>query len=171
MLWLTLLPGCQQDVANPQAAAQLRELSAREQALVVSVNDFSLDLFREMALHTTSRNLFVSPFSIHMALSMSLNGADSSTLQAMRQSLHYEELEKLEINKAFNELTPFLRQVDDKVKFSLANMMWVDQSLNIQPLFRDMMIAYYGASVESLDFGSRKANRTINRWVEQQPGR
>lgn len=162
------LLGCQQDHPDPDDRVTFRELSAMEQELVVSVNNFSFDLFREIALKNTAQNLFISPFSVNMALSMTLNGADTATLQSMQKGLGYGVLEKLEINKAFNEFTPFLKQVDGKVKLSLANMVWYNQDLEIQPLFRDMMVAYYQAGVESLDFSSNKATKILNKWIARE---
>lgn len=162
------LVGCQQDHVNPENRINLRELSANERELITSVNNFSLHLFKEIALKTTSQNLFISPFSVNMALSMTLNGADSTTLQNMQKSLGYDVLERLEINKAFNEFTPFLQQVDRKVNLSLANTVWYNAKLEVHPLFRDMMVAYYQAHVESLDFSSNKAVKTMNKWIEDE---
>ncbi len=165
---LCLLWSCQQDLAHPENRINLRKLSAHEQELVRSVNNFSFDLFKEISLKNTAQNLFISPFSVNMALSMTLNGADSTTLQQMQKGLGYETLERLEINKAFNEFNPFLQQVDGKVNLSLANTAWFNQNLEIQPLFRDMMVAYYHAGVEGLDFSTPKATKTINKWIENE---
>lgn len=171
LIWVLFFAGCQQDHANPENRINLRDLSADEKELIISVNKFSFDLFKEIALQNTSQNLFISPFSVNMALSMALNGADSMTLLNMQKSLRYDVLERLEINKAFNKFTPFLQQVDGKVKLSLAHTVWYNEKLEVQPLFRDMMIAYYHANVESLDFSSNKAAKTINKWIENETGR
>lgn len=168
LIFVLIFQGCQQDRTDPSNRLQLRDLSAEEQELVTSVNQFSFELFKEIALSNTDQNLFVSPFSVNMALSMTMNGADSLTLQKMRKGLGYEVLEPLEVNKAFNEFMPFLQNVDSKVDFSLTNTVWYNEQLDIQPLFRDMMVAYYNANVEGLNFNNNRAAKTINKWIQKE---
>lgn len=156
---------CQQDQVAPREEIQLRKLSIEEQELVNASNRFAIDLMQEV-LSKEPHNLFFSPYYIHMDLSMAINGAESSTLTQMQKVQQCDVLERLEINKVYNYLNPFLRSIDKDIKFTSAHAIWYRQDIDIRPLFSDMMTAYYGASVEPLDFSNRKAPSQISKWVE-----
>jgi serpin B len=168
ILWLGCLIAlwsCQEEQVSVDATKDLRVLSPEEQELIRSSNHFALSLTRHLS-EQQKGNLFLSPFYINMSLSMTLNGAESSTLAQMQKVMQCDILERLEMNKVYNELNPFLQSLDDKVQFVSAHAIWYHQDVAVRPLFRDMMTAYYQAGVEPLDFNNRKAPSLINKWVE-----
>ena len=170
--WLILLAvvgGCQKDGVQPGAEEPvLRQLSIEEEELVNSINTFAFDLIRDLAEHRSQDNVFLSPYSINLALSMTLNGAASTTLESLHQGLEHWVITPLEINKAYSELTPFLQQLDRRVSFTLATGLWYDRQLRTQPLRQDILSAYYQANVSDVAFGRRKSPDIINRWVQEQ---
>ena len=171
--WLLLiavvLGGCQKDNVQPNAEEPvLRQLSVEERELVTSINSFAFDLIRDLTEHRPQDNAFFSPYSINLALSMTLNGATSTTLENLHQGLSHEVMTPLEINKAYSELTPFLQQLDHRVNFTLATALWYDRQLHTQPRSQDILSAYYQANVSDLAFGRRKSPDVINKWVQEQ---
>lgn len=169
-LMLAVLAGaCQSDSVSPVAEEPvLRELSVPESELVTSINTFAFDLMRDLAEHRPQDNVFLSPYSINLALSMTLNGAASTTLSSLHDGLDHEVISPREINKAYSELTPFLQQLDQQVDFTLATALWYDRRLRAQPLSEDILSAYYQAHVSDLAFGRRKSPDIINKWVKEQ---
>ena len=170
--WLLLLAvvlgGCQKDGVQPGAEEPvLRQLSVEEQELVTSINTFAFDLIRDLAEHRPQDNVFLSPYSINLALSMTLNGAASTTLENLHHGLEHDLITPLEINKAYSELTPFLQQLDHQVDFTLATALWYDRQLHTQPRNQDILSAYYQANVSDLAFGRRKSPDIINKWVQE----
>ena len=171
--WLLLvtivLGGCQKESVHPGAEEPvLRRLSLEEQELVNSINTFAFDLIGDLAEHRPQDNVFLSPYSINLALSMTLNGATSTTLESLHRGLDHEVITPLEINKAYSELTPFLQQLDRRVDFTLATALWYDRQLHAQPVSQDILSAYYQANVSDLAFGRRKSPDIINKWVQEQ---
>src|SRR5690606_37992596 len=110
--------GCQQEKITPEETLELRELSMIEQEVVASSNDFAFHLFAEVNRATPKANLFISPFSVSMALGMTLNGAADSTLKAIQHTLGQNDLVPIEINKGYNELSTLLKSIDKKVNYS-----------------------------------------------------
>lgn len=156
---------CQQDQVAPSEEVQLRKLSIEEKELIQASNKFAIDLTREI-LQKEQQNVFFSPYYIHMDLSMAINGAENGTLTQMQKVQQCDVLERLEVNKVYNVLNPFLRSIDEHVKYTSSHAIWYHQDIGIRPLFSDMMTAYYGASVEPLDFNHRKSSSILSKWVE-----
>ena len=169
-LVLAIIAGaCQNDSVSPNAEEPvLRELSVAENELVNSINTFAFDLIRDLAEHRPQDNVFLSPYGINLALSMTMNGAESSTLSSLHRGLEHEVMTPREINKSYSELTPFLQQLDPQVDFTLATALWYDRQLHTQPLSEDILSAYYQAHVSDLAFERRKSPDIINKWVKEQ---
>ncbi|MGB3852177.1 MAG: serpin family protein [Tunicatimonas sp.] len=160
---------CQKDSVSPNSEEPvLRELSVPEAELVTTINTFAFDLIRDLAEHRPQDNVFLSPYSINLALSMTLNGAASTTFTNLLDGLEHDVIAPREINKAYSELTPFLQQLDRQVDFTLATALWYDRRLRTQPLSEDLLSAYYQAHVGELAFGRRKSPGIINKWVSEQ---
>ncbi|WKN42222.1 serpin family protein [Tunicatimonas pelagia] len=161
--------GCQKDGVQPEAKLPaVRELSGEERELVKSVNDFAFDLVRQATHQSSAQNVFLSPLSVNLAMSLMLNGSAESTREQLYQFLDFDVLSPLEINKAYSELIPFLQELDPEVDFSLANAIWYDQRLSISTFYQDMLLAYYNAHAIDLNFKSKRAGTVIQKWVENQ---
>nr|WKN39283.1 serpin family protein [Tunicatimonas sp. TK19036] len=172
-IWIGLLAGamlvgCQKESVQPEASASLRDLSGAEQELVRSVNDFTFDLLRQSIRQQYSDNVFLSPLSVNLAMSLMLNGATGNTQSELLKSLEFDVLSPSEINKAYSELVPFLSQLDPQVNFSLANAVWYDQRYTMSPFYRDVLLAYYDAHTLDLNFRNRRAPVVIQKWIENQ---
>ncbi|MEK6476076.1 serpin family protein [Catalinimonas sp. 4WD22] len=163
---LLALWSCQQDQVAPREEIQLRKLSIEEKELLNASNSFAMDLTKEL-VQEGSQNLFFSPYYIHMDLSMAINGAERNTLAQMQKVQQCDVLERLEVNKLYNSLNTLLGSIDNQVQFVSAHALWHREEIDIRPLFSDIIMAYYGAGVEALDFDDRKAPLTINKWVEE----
>lgn len=163
-----MLLGCQKESVQPEQSASLRELSGPEQELVRSVNNFTFNMVRQSIRQQSSDNVFLSPLSINLAMSLMLNGATGNTHQQIRKSLEFDVLSPSEINKAYSELVPFLTQLDPQVNFSLANAVWYDQRFSMSPFYRDVLLAYYDADIVDLNFRNRRAPVVIQKWLENQ---
>ena len=77
----------------PTAITQLpRALTVNEQQLIAQSNGFAFSLFQQVAGEMPNDNLFLSPLSASMALGMTMNGAEGSTLDAMRSTLGFSSM-------------------------------------------------------------------------------
>lgn len=146
----------------------LRALTAEEQELISCVNLFAFNIFNTIREENPSDNFFISPLSIDYALAMTMNGADGSTLGAIKETLYVEEMTDEEINQSYYSLTEFLLGLDKTVKLSIANSVWYRNDLTVLDTFTENLIMYYNAIVNGLDFSDAEAKDMINNWVEDE---
>jgi serpin B len=146
-----------------------RELTHLEKRLVESDNRFGLKLFREVirAEAGKSKNVFISPLSVSMALGMTLNGAAGGTFEAMQNALELAGLSTEEINQSYKSLMELLVQLDPKVQFEIANSIWYRQGMNFEQTFIDLNKAFFNAAVRDLNFADPQAKDIINAWVNE----
>ncbi len=148
----------------PLTAGSKSEVDPR---LTAATSRFALKLYDRIPKGDTSKNIFVSPTSIMLALAMTYNGSYGTTRQAMAQALEIDGMSLEEVNKAFADLRWVLAPTDPKIQLKIANSLWSRKGFAIKPAFLERNKQYYGAEVASLDFGSSSAVQTINSWVSK----
>ena len=166
LLSVLLLAGC--SLTGPDESIQPdppRALTAAEQQVVASDNQFGLKLFRTLSDEAAGENVFISPMSVSMALGMTLNGAADETRAAMEQALEHAGLSEAEINESYRGLIDLLTTLDPEVTLAIANSIWHDQRFGVEPDFIDTNETYFDAQVEALDFADPGAVDPINNWV------
>jgi len=134
--------------------------------LAESNNDFGWDIFKVINDDKTESNIFISPFSISTALSMTLNGAKGETKDEMIKVLQYNGWDLNKINSSYKALLEVLPYLDDKVKMRIANSIWYRQGFNVLPEFLDINKNNYDAEIRAEDFNNPETKDIINGWVE-----
>jgi serpin B len=159
---------CEHTVVSPPDRI-FRELTPLEKRVVDSDNNFGLKLFREViqAEPDKSKNVFISPLSVSMALGMTLNGANGGTLEAMQETLELAGLTTEEINQSYKSLIELLVQLDPKVKFQIANSIWHRDDYTFEPDFINLNKTFFNALVRALNFTDPGAKDIINGWVKE----
>jgi len=143
-----------------------RELTAAEGRLVTADNRFAFKVFRQIAESVPAdSSLFVSPLSVAMALGMTYNGAAGATAQEMATALELDGFTLDELDTSYRSLIDLLRGLDGQVAFEIANSIWYREGWTFEQPFLDANRTYFDATVQSLDFASPTAARTINAWV------
>ena len=135
-------------------------------------NAFALDLYRQLA-EDNSGNLFMSPYSVSLALAMTYAGARGNTATEMADSLHFN-LPDSRLHAAFNELDRLLAArgadlpADEKFTLNIANSIWGQQGFKFESAFLDTLAENYGAGMRLVNYSSQAeiARQTINKWVE-----
>jgi serpin B len=138
-------------------------LTEKSLQLVKSDNSFSFNLFSKIP-EDRQHNVMISPLSVSLALSMTLNGADGTTKTAMQNVLGFESLTQDEINQIYLDLISALKKADPKVVLNIANSIWIKNGFPVLKSFTDVNKNYFDASVTNLDFDQAAIN-TINNWV------
>ena len=153
--------------APPALITELpRSLSQAELDLIEADNAFALKLFREIdAYEAASSNIFVSPLSVSMALSMTYNGAAGETQQAMAQTLEFQDLNLDDVNQGYRDLIDLLFDLDPQIEWQLANSIWYREGFFVEPSFLDITRTFFDAQVEALDFSAPGAADVMNQWV------
>jgi serine protease inhibitor len=165
---LLLLNSCQKEAATPEKNTPpiLQPLGAQEVKTVNSSNEFAFKSFAALRATEENQNFIISPLSISSALTMTYNGADGSTKEAMRQTLGFEPKTDAEINQAYKSLMDLLINIDPKVTFTAANSIWYAKPYQLQTPFVQNNQNYFQATIKCLDFSSASAKNTINDWVK-----
>ena len=142
-------------------------LSQDQIALIESGNSFAFDIFMKvLGSAGENENVMISPLSISIALSMTLNGADGATRDSMLKALRLNGITPDEINDSFKNLTGALLSVDKRVLISIANSVWVEKNFTVKKSFTDILTNYYDAEYRSFDINDASAPDKINVWIE-----
>lgn len=137
-----------------------------DSTLVDANTKFGFKLFQEVLKQDRNKNVFVSPTSIAIALSMTYNGASGETQQAMANALELQGMSLQDINQANNTLKTSLENADPAVQMSIANSLWARQGISFKPEFIQKNQQFYGAKVTELDFANPDSSNIINSWVK-----
>jgi len=111
------------------------------------------------------KNIFISPSGVGIALAMTYNGASGTTKQAMAKALELEGLALPDINSSNMALKALLENPDPEVKLTIANSLWANENVSLNPEFLKTNQKFYQAQVTNLDFSNPGAVKSINNWV------
>ncbi|MFC7047172.1 serpin family protein [Halobacteriaceae archaeon GCM10025711] len=134
---------------------------------------FALDLHQHLA---AEENLFLSPYSVSVALAMTYAGARGETEAQMRETLRYTLGE--DVHPAFADLQaaldarataedPVEDETVDAFQLSVANALWGREDYPFAEAFLALLDEFYGAGLRRADFaGDPEGERErINAWV------
>ncbi len=134
--------------------------------LVTAINGFAFQVFSQLGKQNKNRNLFISPFSLTMAMSLLYNGADGMTKQELAEILGIQNIELEEANTVYAALRGELEQRGSQVNLSIANSLWAQKGLRFRQDFIQRSQNFYSAEVFNLDFTCSDALMMINDWVK-----
>jgi serine protease inhibitor len=166
LVFISCLPN--EDPLFGRVEPNLRTLSSAEEKLSGSSTNFAIKLFQQINNTETAKNQFFSPYSIHQALAMTMNGNEGEVMEEFLQVLQMEGMSLEEANLAVKNLTSFLLDVDPKVKLNIANGIWYKEGYLVQPPFKATAQEYFQAEVAPLDMHHSNSVNVINNWIEQQ---
>ena len=147
-----------------------------DKAYIDGLNGFAYDIFDQL---TGDDNVFISPYSISLALSMLYNGADEETRVEMAQVLGYDRLRNYtsEYNKEANDymnanaryLIDGLGKADSKVTLNVANSIWLSKDADFSETIDTALLSpvrqYYNADIFQVDFREDQTLDDVNKWV------
>ena len=136
-------------------------------SLVDSLNKFSFDFYQKIS-ENKEDNIFFSPYSIFVALSMAYEGAHGNTATQMYNILNFLQNDS-ETQGSFGKIYNLLNQKQEGYKISTANAFWIQQKYPFLTEYISLLQNYYMAEANELDFSKNvEAARTINTWIENQ---
>ena len=134
---------------------------------VASANTrFGFKLLQDLREREPGGNIFISPLSISIALTMTYNGAVGETERAMAEVLEIDGLDLYTVNNSNAALRNSLENPDPKVEISIANSIWSRQGVEFNSDFLERNRLFFEAEIASLDFNAPQAKETINDWVD-----
>jgi serine protease inhibitor len=135
------------------------------QNLTQSNTEFSFKLFSNLVQSSKNQNVFISPTSIILALSLLYNGASGQTQQEMAKALGFEGLSLETINQENQKLQQTLQDNNEQIELSIANSLWARKEITFNQFFLRNSQKYYQAEVRQLDFKKPESVKVINQWV------
>lgn len=166
---------CREEVLRPQAVVGREtspEVTAEElQQLVDGNTAFALELYQRLRGQEQEGNLFLSPYSISLALVMAYAGARGDTERQMAEVLQFA-LPQERLHPAFNALDLAItsRGEEEGIKLATANAFWGRLGHPFLQGYIDLLAENYGAAIRLADFiNTPEACRLhINDWVREQ---
>lgn len=140
--------------------------SSINQRLMDANTKFGLNLFKTIVKENPKNNVFISPTSVAIALSMLYNGAQGATKEQIAKTLEVSGISLTNVNDSAKNLQDILTKADG-VKLSIANSLWLKKGIAFEADFLDNNQKFYGAKAANLDFANPKTVKTINEWVKE----
>lgn len=140
-------------------------LGSVDSSLVTANTEFGFNLFNAIWETERNQNIFVSPFSVSTALTMTLNGASGETEHAMTNTLQLQGVGTDSVNSGYAQLQQILQASDPKVTLTIANSLWAREGIQFTPNFLQRNTQFFDAEISKLDFTDPSALTTINQWV------
>ncbi|KAM6376243.1 heterochromatin-associated protein MENT-like [Alca torda] len=170
------------------------------ESLSVSMNSFTLDLYKKLNETSKGQNIFFSPWSIATALAMVYLGAKGDTATQMAEVLHFNQTageEGLPETTRFSQRRPRKRKMDPEHKqaenicsgfkellsainkprstylLKSANQLYEEKTYPLLPKFLQLITSYYNAKPQAVNFktAAEQARALINSWVENETER
>lgn len=136
------------------------------QKIVSGSNQLGFQLLIE-DIEDKKGNIFISPMSLFMALSMIYNGADGETKEEIAKILNTEGIGETELNQANASWMSRLHTHSKQVQLNVANSIWLNNEFHFQTDFEQSNRNYFNAEIQEIDINDRKSPQMINDWVEK----
>ncbi len=167
---LTVFSGftsCSQDENNgPDQLEKAKPIVLKSEYLnkTAQDNNFAFDLLKTTIHADAKPNVFISPLSVSMALSMTLNGAKGETAEEMFQALRVSGYTMEQVNDYNQTLREALLKVDPSTELGIANSIWNKKGISFLDAFIQVNQNFYDAEVREMDFSDPATLATINKW-------
>ena len=132
--------------------------------IILANNKLALDLLPNLEVNEKG-NIFISPTSLFMALSMVYNGADAATKEEIAKVLNSEGIDIEEMNKANASLLSMLHNESKDIELKVGNSIWLNEKFHFQDQFAQNNRDYFNAEISEIDITNSKSADLINKWV------
>ncbi len=131
---------------------ELKELS-------YSAKDFSFDIFSSLA--ENEENIFISPYSIHTALTMAYRGAGSETAEEMAEVLGLSNMQLKALMDSSLGLKQYLEHFSEQNEVAIANALFLRNDIPFRNSYKTDAKKYFEGEIDSLP----DAGEPVNDWV------
>ena len=134
------------------------------QNITTASNTFGFQLLNEIEAER-DENIFISPLSAFMALSMVYNGALGETKEEMAKTLHVSGISVEQLNKANASLMAKLYEHTTQAELQIANSLWLNEDYHFKEAFQTNNETYFNAEMKYFDLDDPQAPEKINKWA------
>ncbi len=143
--------------------------AAVDRSLVASNTDFAVKLLRELRSEQGDSNIFISPLSVSIALTMAYNGANTSTKEDMAAALGLSGMSDDAVNTGYSQLIESLMGADSLVALNIGDSVWIRSGFaeRVKATFKDALSKYFASEVYVKPFDSSTVGE-VNSWVSRE---
>ncbi|XP_062406076.1 alpha-1-antitrypsin homolog [Sardina pilchardus] len=130
--------------------------------------DFAFALYKKLSAlpELQSKNIFFSPLSISMALSMLALGAKGDTFNQVYMALGYARLPAQTVNEAYEHIFHMLGHNQEHMQLDASNAIAVMEGAKVIDKFMEDAKHYYESEAVSVDFSKPEvAKQEINKYI------
>jgi serpin B len=130
-------------------------------------NTFAARLYDKLASTQAAENLFLSPFSIQVALAMTAVGAKGETRRVLADLIGAPESVE-EQNRHYARLLKSIHGEGERpFQLVTANALWGQRGYHFKPDFQEAIADFYDGAMHEVNFRAQpdEAVKTINAWV------
>ena len=173
MLSAAIMAGCEKEEIGNGTSTKPKEredivLTKVQQQIGYTANAFTFDFLKAAsAKEDDGKNIFISPFSIQMALAMTAAGAAGDTQSEMYNAIGFQDFSHEDVSEFYRTLIPALQDVDNSTVFEIANSFWAKKSIEIKPAYIEDIQESFRAEVRTLPADPRQAAGEINGWCSE----
>jgi len=133
--------------------------------LPTAIDSFARALHQKLA--TTADNVFFSPLSVSVALSMTLLGAREETRSQLAEVLSVAPLEDPQISGSYSAL---FQKYKNESSLHSANLLYTSDDMVVKSAFQQTVTSRFFASIEAVNFKEKaeQVRENINQEVEKQ---
>lgn len=142
-------------------------LTDGEQALMEKQNGFGIDLLKTAAAASSDENLVYSVPGITGTLSMSANLVTGDAQREIREVFGIAESQIEALNALNSRVAEQLSHVDEDVRTSLANSIWLDTRIKPEDSFITAMKRSYKADIFNEKLSDIATMNKINSWASE----
>lgn len=172
MVWISLvcimlfiLVSCSNKVESSKKLLKNAEFTETDYKAIVEPNNMLGFSLIENIDTDENGNIFISPTSLFMALSMVYHGAEGETKEEIANVLHVANMKDKAILSANASLLNKLLQDSDVIKLAIANSMWLSDAFEFQDEFAKNNEDYFTAEIEEINIKDSTSADRINKWV------
>ncbi len=127
-------------------------------------NALGFKMLHALVKSDSGKNVFISPTSISLALSMVYDGSAGQTRDAMGKTM---EIGNMDPGAIDNESQRIMRSLTNRpnITLSIADSIWVSKTIQLKSGYQTEVETYFDANASSLDFASPESAKIINDWV------
>ncbi|KAK2440428.1 hypothetical protein P8452_19529 [Trifolium repens] len=137
---------------------------------IINQTKVSLSIIKHLFLKESTKNIVFSPLSLQVVLSLIAAGSDGLTKQQLLNFLRSNSTDDLSAF-ASHLVSTLLNDAAHAggPRLSFVNGAWVEQSLSVKPLFKQIVTVDYKAALASVDFLNKadEVAKEVNLWVEK----
>jgi serine protease inhibitor len=130
-------------------------------------NSFAFDLYQKIN-QDDSKNIFFSPYSVFLALSIVHEGAEGETAEEMKRVLYLPERDFL--RSSIKTISSIVNRKGREYSLSTGNAIWTQKDYEFLEEYINIIEENYSAKATNLDFARKTelSRLTINDYIERE---